>query len=70
MLSFLETIVNFFQMLWDFVYNLVNSLVTLLDVIAQSMVLPPYLIGMVPAVIGASITSVVAIGVAKLILGR
>lgn len=70
MLSFLETIVNFFEMLWDFVVNLVESLVTLLGVIAEAILLPPVLIGYVPAIIGASISAVVGIAVAKLILGR
>ena len=70
MLSFLETIVNFFEMLWDFVVNLVESLVTLLEVIAEAILLPPVLTGYVPAIIGASISAVVGIAVAKLFLGR
>lgn len=68
-MGFLDWIVNFFQALWMFIENLISSITTLLYVLYQSLTLPPILIGYVPAIIGASISAVVGIGVAKLLLG-
>ena len=69
MLGFLDWIVSFFETLLLLVTNLIDSLLTLLSVLVQAITLPPILIGFVPGIIGASISAVVAIGVAKLLLG-
>lgn len=70
MLDFFSWIVDFFETIWSFLTNIVTSFITLLDVIGDAIKLPPMLLGMVPGIIGASLTTVVAIGVAKLIVGR
>lgn len=69
MLGFLDWIVNLIETLFSFLINTIESLITFLLVLNDSLQLPFMLIGFAPAIIGASISAVVAIGVVKLILG-
>lgn len=69
--NFFDTIINFFETIWDVVINLINSLVTLLQVAATSITLPAWLIGLqLPVFLIASVSAVTAIAIAKLIVGR
>lgn len=71
MANFFDTIVTFFETIWDVIINLINSLVTLLQVAVTSITLPAWLIGLsFPSIIIASISAVTAISIAKLIVGR
>ncbi len=69
MLDFFDYIIDMFQMLFDFILNLINSIITLLVVVAQAITIPPLLAGYAPAVLGTCILAVSAIGIAKLIAG-
>ena len=71
MVNFFDTIINFFETIWDVVINLINSLVTLLQVAATSITLPAWLIGLqLPSFLIASVSAVTAIAIAKLKVGR
>lgn len=71
MANFFDTIVTFFQTIWDVVVNLINSLVTLLQVAITSVTLPTTLLSIgLPSIIVASLSAVTAIAIAKLIVGR
>lgn len=69
MLGFLDWLVQFLEMLWTYLVNFIESLILFLSLINVALPLPVYLTGFVPSIIGASISAVVAIGVAKLLLG-
>lgn len=69
MQNFFDNLIEFFQIFLDFISNLVSGVVTLLTILIQAVVIPPFLVGYVPGIIGTCIVSVMAIGVAKLIAG-
>ena len=69
MTNFFNAIGDFFSQLFAFIHNIVGSM---LNALAFVLYLPSFtavLIGFVPAVLGASITAVLAVGVVKLVLG-
>lgn len=71
MFDFFDTIINFLQTIWDVIINLIESLITLLNVAVTSLTLPAWLISLqFPAILIASISAVTAISIAKLIVGR
>ncbi len=69
MLDFFDSVINFFELIWQFVTNLISGIVTLLNILVQAVLIPPMLTGFVPGFIGSCIIAVAAIGVAKLIAG-
>lgn len=70
MFDFMSTLLGWLQTLANFIINLVESLILAVFAITQSVSLPLALIGHVPMIIGASISIVVAVCVAKFIIGR
>lgn len=68
-MDFFDWIVNFFETIYSLVVNLVNSIFTLLGVVYSSLNLPAFILPVVPPIIGASISAVLGIGIAKLIVG-
>lgn len=70
MIEALQSILDFFDIVWNFVQNLINSIIILFQIIAQAIALPPLLVGIVPPIIGVGILSMFGIAIAKLIVGR
>lgn len=68
-MNFFKAIQEFFDMIGMFITNVVSSLLNATMLIANLPSFCATLIGQVPAIIGASITMVLAIGVVKLVLG-
>lgn len=68
-MNFFDSVINFFELLWDFITNLISGILTLLQILVGAVTIPPMLIPLVPGVIGSCIIAVAAIGVAKLIAG-
>lgn len=69
MLGFLNWIVSLFELGFDLIVNMIQSLVQMMLIIQNSLGLPSILTSYVPPIIGASIMSVVGIGLCKLLLG-
>lgn len=69
MFKFFDSLMDFIFTIWNLVVNTISSLINAIVVVTQATTVPLQLISYVPAVIGASITLVVAIGVIKLVLG-
>lgn len=69
MFKFFDSLMDFIFTIWNLVVNTISSLINAIVVVTQATTVPLRLISYVPAVIGASITLVVAIGVIKLVLG-
>lgn len=69
MLDFFDSVINFFDLLWQFISNMISGIITLLQILVNMVSLPTKLLNWVPGVIGSSILIVAAIGVAKLIAG-
>lgn len=70
MFDFIGTILGYFQTLANFLINLVESLVLAIVALINSVQLPITLIGHMPAIIGASISIVIALMVVKFLIGR
>lgn len=70
MFNFFETIVGYFETFWAFFTNSLNSLVMLLDTALSAVELPVLLINIAPSFLAASISAVMLISVAKLVIGR
>lgn len=70
MLDFFETVVGYIEMVWDFVLNLINSLLTLITTLVSAVLLPPAVAVMVPSFLAASVTAVAGIAICKLVIGR
>lgn len=68
-MDFFSSIWNFFQALWDFLVNMVSSIITALFVVQDSMQLPALLPGIVPGIIGSCVAAVSAVAIIKLIIG-
>lgn len=70
MLDSLSQILGFFESIFEFFINFIQSLFVLLEVIAKAFVVPLEVSGMVPSVIGSSMLIVCFIAFIKFILGR
>lgn len=69
MSNFFNALLDGLKMIVQFITNTVSSLLNASLLIANLPSFCATLIGQVPAILGASITMVLAIGVVKLILG-
>lgn len=69
MLSFFESVLEFFDLIFDIVVNFFNSLLTLLTVINSAIRIPTFLTGFVHPLLSACILAVLLVSVIKLILG-
>lgn len=69
MINFFKAIAEGLTMIVQFITNTVSSLLNATLLIANLPSFTATLIGQVPAIIGASISIVLAIGVVKLVLG-
>lgn len=69
MLSFFESVLEFFELIFDIVLNFFNSLLTLLTVIMSAIRIPTYLTTFVHPLLSACILAVLLISIIKLILG-
>lgn len=70
MLDFFGAIMDYIQTIWDFVLNLINNLLVLIETIAQAIVLPPLLVGYAWSPIATCILAITGFSVAKMLLGR
>lgn len=70
MFDFMSTLLGWLQTIANFIISLVESLILAILAITHSVSLPVALIGHMPMILGASISIVVAICVAKFIIGR
>lgn len=68
-MNFFKAIAEALDMIGMFLTNIVSSLLNAILLIANLPSFTATLIGQVPAIIGASISIVLAIGVVKLVLG-
>ena len=70
MFKFFDQVLGFFETLFSFFLNFIESLLMALAVIAESIIYTPVLVGLVPAVVGSAVTIGIAIYVVKFIIGR
>lgn len=70
MLDFFQTIIEYVQLLFTFILNMVTSTINLLTALVSAIIVPQIAVGYVFAPLGACILAVVAFSVVKLILGR
>lgn len=69
MFNFFDTIVTYFQMLWEYISNMLSALLNTIKVLLTAVILPQTIIGYLPGIIGSSLIIVSGVAIAKLILG-
>lgn len=70
MLEFFNNIFGYFEIFWQFLQNIIESITMSIVMLTNTSAFPLSLVGFMPAIIGTSITCVVAISVMKFIVGR
>lgn len=70
MANFFNTIVDFFEMIWNVISNIFLSLIMLLNAVKNAMIIPHQLALYVCAPLGACMIAVGAVAVIKIIIGR
>ena len=70
MFDFFDQIVGFFEVIWEVVVNTINSLVQLLNIVSTFLTVQTTLLPLLPSFLMTSVLIVIAIGTAKLIVGR
>lgn len=70
MLEFFNDIFGYFNIFWQFLQNIIESITMSIVMLTQTLTFPLQLVGYMPAIIGTSITMVVAIATVKFIIGR
>ncbi len=71
MTAFFTKVLEFFNLIWDIIAQLVSSLFTLFGIIKDAITLPTEIIQYgLPTIFVTSLTAVAAIAVAKLMVGR
>lgn len=69
--AFFTRVLEFFNLIWDVITKLVDSLFTLFEIIQTTSQLPGQILAIgLPTVIVTSLTAVAAITLAKLVVGR
>lgn len=69
MFSFFDKVLDFFDLIWSLVTNIINSIVPLVTMLTTAYQIPIKLVAVVPGVIGTSILAMSALGIAKLLIG-
>lgn len=69
MLSFFESIIEFFEMLFNIIVNFFNSILTLIGVLTTAIRIPVSLTTLVHPLLSACILAVLLISIFKLVLG-
>ena len=70
MFDFFDKVIGYIEIAFEFLFNVVESLITFITLIPNAMSLPLHLVGYLPTIIGTAVVSVMAIGVIKLLAGR
>lgn len=69
-MDFFNSIVDFIEVAFNFLSNMVSSLVTMIGVVTNAAGFPIYFLGVVCPILGASMFAVVGIGILFKIIGR
>lgn len=70
MFDFFDTVIEYISLAWEFLSNLVTSLITALTLTVTSVGTVSVLAGFMPSIIGSCIVVFFAIAVTKFIVGR
>lgn len=70
MFEFFDSVLGAIETALNFLYNIINALLTAVDVITNAAVLPTKLAVFLPGIIGSAILVAVSLGVVKFLVGR
>lgn len=68
--AFFETVINFIQVIFAFVTNIITGTVQMLFMIPQAVSFLTYSLGYIPSVIAVVVTALITVNVVYLIIGR
>lgn len=69
MFNFFDSIIDFFSSLWQMISNMFSGLITMINVLVQTITIPFSLSTLVPSFVYTCIGIVSAIGIVKLLVG-
>lgn len=69
-MDFFNSIISFFEIIYNFIVNFVNTLLNLVLILTKAVTLPNLFMGFLFPALGASMLVVVCVGVLYKILGR
>ena len=70
MFDFFNQVLGFFEAIWEFFLQLLDTLLVSIQLLGQAIVFPIELVGFLPALFGTGLLITIAICVIKFILGR
>lgn len=70
MFDFFDKIIGFVEQVWEFLVNLVNSLITAMETLLIVVQIPTILLPFLPSFIMVSVTIVISFSVIKFVIGR
>lgn len=70
MLNFFDSVIEFLQVAWNFIVNLIQSLLSAIFYVTQAVGVSTGILAYMPAFIAGCGLAVVAIGVIKFLIGR
>lgn len=70
MLSFFNWLGDIITMAWQFLLNMIKSIITLTSSLVGAAVLPQQLPGLTVSILGSSVIMVSAIAIIKVLIGR
>ena len=70
MFDFFDKIIGFVEQLWEFLVNMVNSLITAMETLLIVVQIPTILLPFLPSFIMVSVTIVISFSVIKFVIGR
>lgn len=70
MLNFFDTIIEYIEIAWSFLMNIINGLISLFTALAGAIFIPQALTAYVFGPLSAAVAAVMAFGVIKIIVGR
>lgn len=69
-MDFFNSIVDFIEVAFNFLSNMVTSLVVMIQVVMNAAGMPLHFLGVVAPFVGASMVAVVGLGILFKVLGR
>lgn len=70
MFDFFNQALGFFETIFNFFLNVLDTGVRLIELVLKAFVVPSELIGILPSFIGVSLSIVLAVSIVKFIFGR
>lgn len=70
MFDFFDKVIGFIESLFQFVINIINSLIIAVETLTRAVTLPLELVAYLPGILGSAVTIVISLSIVKFLVGR